>query len=233
MKMVAEGVRTTLSAHNLARRESVEMPISEQVYQVLYKNKSPEESHRRPHVQGLEKRMSLRTGGRRCRIRRVADGTERMESGGRPRRLSRPGVLRVRPEEAWRDRREKDPQYQYNLGLFYLNGNRVDEAMKYLDKSLSLNPSSYLAWNALGLARSMKGDLQGSAAGFPESHRNQPRLHGGAQQPRDDLSGARIRRQGRGGVPEGPRGPGLSLARTPPLQPGPALFHAGAHRRRP
>jgi glycerol-3-phosphate dehydrogenase (NAD(P)+) len=41
MKMVAEGVRTTLSVHNLARRENVEMPISEQVYQVLYKNKPP------------------------------------------------------------------------------------------------------------------------------------------------------------------------------------------------
>jgi glycerol-3-phosphate dehydrogenase (NAD(P)+) len=41
MKMVAEGVRTTLSAHHLARRENVEMPISEEVYQVLYKNKSP------------------------------------------------------------------------------------------------------------------------------------------------------------------------------------------------
>jgi len=39
MNMVAEGVRTTLSAHTLARRENVEMPISEQVYQVLYKNK--------------------------------------------------------------------------------------------------------------------------------------------------------------------------------------------------
>jgi glycerol-3-phosphate dehydrogenase (NAD(P)+) len=32
MKMVAEGVRTTLSVHDLARRESIEMPISEQVY---------------------------------------------------------------------------------------------------------------------------------------------------------------------------------------------------------
>ncbi len=41
MKMVAEGVRTTLSARNLARREGVEMPITDQVYQVLYKNKSP------------------------------------------------------------------------------------------------------------------------------------------------------------------------------------------------
>jgi len=39
MNMVAEGVRTTLSAHTLARRVGVEMPISEQIYQVLYKNK--------------------------------------------------------------------------------------------------------------------------------------------------------------------------------------------------
>jgi len=44
MKMVAEGVRTTLSVHELARRESMEMPISEQVYQVLYKNKSPKKA---------------------------------------------------------------------------------------------------------------------------------------------------------------------------------------------
>ncbi|MCJ7643389.1 MAG: hypothetical protein MUP28_02785, partial [Candidatus Aminicenantes bacterium] len=41
MKMVAEGVRTTLSAHNLARREGVEMPISDEVYHVLYRNRSP------------------------------------------------------------------------------------------------------------------------------------------------------------------------------------------------
>ncbi len=44
MKMVAEGVRTTLSVHDLARRESMEMPISEQVYQVLYRNKSPKKA---------------------------------------------------------------------------------------------------------------------------------------------------------------------------------------------
>lgn len=41
MKMVAEGISTTLSARQLAKREEVEMPISEQVYQVLYKNKNP------------------------------------------------------------------------------------------------------------------------------------------------------------------------------------------------
>lgn len=41
MKMVAEGISTTLSARQLAKREEVEMPISEQIYQVLYKNKNP------------------------------------------------------------------------------------------------------------------------------------------------------------------------------------------------
>jgi glycerol-3-phosphate dehydrogenase (NAD(P)+) len=41
MKMIAEGITTTLSVHQLARREKVEMPICEQVYQVLHKNKPP------------------------------------------------------------------------------------------------------------------------------------------------------------------------------------------------
>ena len=41
MAMVAEGVRTTESAYQLAKRENVEMPITEQVYKVLFENKSP------------------------------------------------------------------------------------------------------------------------------------------------------------------------------------------------
>ncbi len=44
MKMVAEGVRTTVSVRHLARREGIEMPISEEVYRVLYENKNPRES---------------------------------------------------------------------------------------------------------------------------------------------------------------------------------------------
>ncbi|GBE13615.1 glycerol-3-phosphate dehydrogenase [NAD(P)+] [bacterium BMS3Abin13] len=39
MTMVAEGVKTTRSCYNLARQNSVEMPILEQVYQVLYKGR--------------------------------------------------------------------------------------------------------------------------------------------------------------------------------------------------
>ncbi len=41
MSMVAEGVGTTLSARRLARREKVDMPILEQVYQILYRGRDP------------------------------------------------------------------------------------------------------------------------------------------------------------------------------------------------
>ena len=41
MRMVAEGIPTTLSARQLAVREAVEMPIVEQAYQVLYRKKDP------------------------------------------------------------------------------------------------------------------------------------------------------------------------------------------------
>lgn len=39
MEMVAEGIKTTRSARSLARKEGVEMPILEQVYQVIYEEK--------------------------------------------------------------------------------------------------------------------------------------------------------------------------------------------------
>jgi glycerol-3-phosphate dehydrogenase (NAD(P)+) len=42
MRMVAEGVKTAQSVHFLAEKMGVEMPISDQVYQVLYEEKSPQ-----------------------------------------------------------------------------------------------------------------------------------------------------------------------------------------------
>jgi len=39
MRMVAEGVKTTESARNLARRLGVDMPITEKVYSILYEGK--------------------------------------------------------------------------------------------------------------------------------------------------------------------------------------------------
>ena len=41
MHMVAEGVKTTLSAYQLANKLGVKMPITEQMYQILYENKDP------------------------------------------------------------------------------------------------------------------------------------------------------------------------------------------------
>ncbi len=46
MVMVAEGVRTTKSAAELARRHDVEMPITEQMNEVLFEQKSPREAIR-------------------------------------------------------------------------------------------------------------------------------------------------------------------------------------------
>lgn len=47
MKMVAEGIKTTHAAVDLARRHSVEMPISEQMFQMLHFGISPQEAVRR------------------------------------------------------------------------------------------------------------------------------------------------------------------------------------------
>jgi glycerol-3-phosphate dehydrogenase (NAD(P)+) len=44
MHMVAEGVKTTLSAYQLARKLGVAMPITEQMYQVLYEDKDPKQA---------------------------------------------------------------------------------------------------------------------------------------------------------------------------------------------
>ena len=44
MQMVAEGVKTTLSAYQLAEKLNVEVPIIEQMYLVLYKNKDPRQA---------------------------------------------------------------------------------------------------------------------------------------------------------------------------------------------
>jgi glycerol-3-phosphate dehydrogenase (NAD(P)+) len=44
MNMVAEGVKTTLSAYEMSRNLKVEMPITEQIYCVLFEGKAPYEA---------------------------------------------------------------------------------------------------------------------------------------------------------------------------------------------
>ena len=44
MRMVAEGVKTAKSVYNLSRKVGVEMPISHEIYHVLYDDSSPIEA---------------------------------------------------------------------------------------------------------------------------------------------------------------------------------------------
>lgn len=57
-------------------------------------------------------------------------------------------------------KRESDPQYQYNVGLVYLQNDKYDDAMKYFKKSLSLRPNFDLAMNAVGIIHFIKGEFQ-------------------------------------------------------------------------
>jgi len=44
MRMVAEGIKTAKSAYDLSKEVNVEMPITEQIYRILYQNKNPKEA---------------------------------------------------------------------------------------------------------------------------------------------------------------------------------------------
>jgi len=57
MRMVAEGVKTTESAYQLGQKLGVVMPITEQMYQILYNDKEPRQAvselmHRQPRAEG-------------------------------------------------------------------------------------------------------------------------------------------------------------------------------------
>jgi glycerol-3-phosphate dehydrogenase (NAD(P)+) len=54
MKMVAEGIKTTDAARDLAQRHGVEMPISSQMYEMLHFQISPQEAVRRLMERGLK-----------------------------------------------------------------------------------------------------------------------------------------------------------------------------------
>ena len=41
MKMVAEGIKTSMSAYNLAKKMGIQMPITAEVYNIIYKGKDP------------------------------------------------------------------------------------------------------------------------------------------------------------------------------------------------
>ena len=59
MRMVAEGVKTAKSAHFLAQRMEVEMPIIENVYRILYEDKDPQQVARELMGRDLKHELEL------------------------------------------------------------------------------------------------------------------------------------------------------------------------------
>jgi tetratricopeptide (TPR) repeat protein len=55
--------------------------------------------------------------------------------------------------------KEKDPQYQYERAVVCMQYGIPDEAFKYLNQALALDPGHYLSQNLLGLAHMIKGNL--------------------------------------------------------------------------
>ncbi len=47
-QQIAEGVATTLSAHELSKKYHIDMPITRQVYLALYEDKPPAEAVKDP-----------------------------------------------------------------------------------------------------------------------------------------------------------------------------------------
>jgi type IV pilus assembly protein PilF len=62
--------------------------------------------------------------------------------------------------------KEKDPQYQYSMGAFYLNNNNLDEAIRFFQRALALDPRHFQSLNALGLVNSMKGNFAEAERSF-------------------------------------------------------------------
>lgn len=58
MKMVAEGVKTSKSVHDLAADLSIEMPISEEVYQTIYEGKDAKQAVRDIMGRALKREMT-------------------------------------------------------------------------------------------------------------------------------------------------------------------------------
>ncbi len=60
MRMVAEGVKTAKSVYNLSRKVGVDMPISQEMYRILYEDLSPKEAVYRLMTRDLKQELDER-----------------------------------------------------------------------------------------------------------------------------------------------------------------------------
>lgn len=80
------------------------------------------------------------------------------------------------PQKKMEKQQEEDPRYQYNLALFHMNNGNIDEAIKYFNKSISLDAQHYLSYNGLGIAYLMKGEFKTAIDYFQKSLQLNPAL---------------------------------------------------------
>lgn len=71
-------------------------------------------------------------------------------------------------------RKEKDPNYQYSLGAFYLNEGKLDLALNHFNRALSLEPRHYLSLHGLAVVSIMRGEVDKASKYLEEVLRIQP-----------------------------------------------------------
>jgi len=64
------------------------------------------------------------------------------------------------------EQQEKDPQYQYKNSMLCMNYGLYDEALKYIKKTLILDPQHFPSYNLQGLAYSSKNEKQEAIKSF-------------------------------------------------------------------
>ncbi|MDH4197513.1 MAG: tetratricopeptide repeat protein [Candidatus Aminicenantes bacterium] len=69
---------------------------------------------------------------------------------------------------------EKDPQYQYEKGVIAWRYGLADEALRYAELAVSLDPRHALAQNLLGLVQAQKGNINAAVAAFEKAVEAKP-----------------------------------------------------------
>jgi superkiller protein 3 len=64
------------------------------------------------------------------------------------------------------EQRERDPQFQYDKAVVCMQYGLADEAFKYLNEAIRLDPNHYLSFNLLGLAYMVKANPAEAAKAF-------------------------------------------------------------------
>ena len=88
----------------------------------------------------------------------------------------------VSPQARLAAQQEKDPRYQYEKAVVCMQAQLPDEAIKYLNRAVTLDPNHYLSHNLFGLVYMLKQDFPKAQASlercvaikpdFSEAHNN-------------------------------------------------------------